>query len=94
MSLTSTTSKKNISITKSEVDLSSKLQSENLHRYNVEKDLLISATSSKEKEISEMEYLVLQKLPSEFSNFDFLFKKELEIHNKMKMGEFFSLLKK
>jgi hypothetical protein len=36
-----------------------------------------------------MEYLVLQKLPSEFSNFDFLFKKELEIHNKMKMENSF-----
>lgn len=65
--------------------MSSKLQSENLHRFSVEKDLLNSVISSKEKEISEMEYLVLQKLPTEFSNFELIFKKELEIHNKMKM---------
>jgi hypothetical protein len=47
--------------------------------------MLYSAISSKEREINEMEFLVLQRLPSEFANFEFLFNKELEIHNKMKM---------
>ena len=46
---------------------------------------MYSSISCKEREINEMEYLVLQRIPSEFANFEFLFKKELEIHNKMKM---------
>lgn len=53
-------------------------------KLDVERSALYSTISSREKEISEMEFLVQQKLPSEFANFEFLFNKELEIHNKMK----------
>ena len=49
-----------------------------------EKQLLNTIITEKEKHISEMEYLVFKKLPNEFSNFEFLLKKETEIHNKMK----------
>jgi hypothetical protein len=72
-------------LTKNELDSAIKSQSENLVKLDLERNLLISAINNKEKEISEMEYLVLHKLPTDFKNFDFLFKKELEIHNKMKM---------
>jgi hypothetical protein len=50
----------------------------------VEKELLNAIIAEKEKQISEVEFLIFNKLPSEFSNFEFLLKKETEIHNKMK----------
>jgi len=71
------------------------LKSENelLLKLDIERNILYSSISSKEREINEMEYLVLQRIPSEFANFEFLFKKELEIHNKMKMENNFTFTK-
>jgi hypothetical protein len=40
-----------------------------------------------------MEYLVLQKIPDEFKSLEFLLKKEVEIHNKMKMENQFTSVK-
>ncbi len=54
-------------------------------KLNLEKSILQAAISHKEKEISAMEYIVLQKNPADFANYEFLFKKEMEIYNKMKV---------
>ncbi len=54
-------------------------------KLNLEKSILQAAISHKEKEISEMEYIVLQKNPADFANYEFLFRKEMEIYNKMKV---------
>lgn len=35
-----------------------------------------------------MEYIVLQKNPAEFANYEFLFKKEMEIYDRMKSGNY------
>lgn len=68
-----------------EIDNSIRMNNELALKFDIEKNIFYSSISAKEKQISEMEYLVLQKLPTEFSSFEFLFNKELEIHNKMKM---------
>jgi hypothetical protein len=46
--------------------------------------VLQSALETKERLVQELEDLVINKLPTEFKNFDFLYKKELEINNKIK----------
>ncbi len=58
-------------------------------KLNLEKSILQAAISHKEKEISAMEYIVLQKNPADFANYEFLFKKEMEIYNKMKVDNNF-----
>jgi hypothetical protein len=67
-------------------DLNEKIQmtSEKYMKSEVERDLLNGIITEKEKQINEIEFLIFNKLPSEFSNFEFLLKKETEIHNKMK----------
>src|SRR5690349_9445914 len=69
---------------KYEIENSTRMNNELSIKLDIERNILYTAISNKEREISELEFLVTQKLPSEFSNFEFLFKKELEIHNKSK----------
>jgi hypothetical protein len=54
-------------------------------KLELEKNMIKDSISSKDREISELEFLVLKKLPSEFSDFEYLLKKEIEIYNKAKM---------
>jgi hypothetical protein len=70
---------------RNEIENSIKSDNEVLLKLDIERNILYSSISAKEREINEMEFLVLQRLPSEFANFEFLFNKEVEIHNKMKM---------
>ena len=51
----------------------------------LEKETLESSINIKTKEISSMENLVLKKLPNEYSSFEFLYKKEVAIHQKIKI---------
>lgn len=86
--------KQSTEFNKFEADISSeRLDLESIYRHNngtlekleLERNLLNSTLSIKEREILNTEDLVLKKLPLEFSNFEFLYKKEVEIYNKMKL---------
>jgi hypothetical protein len=46
--------------------------------------MLVKAIEVKEKLVQEMENQIFVKLPAEYKNFEFLYKKELEINNKIK----------
>jgi hypothetical protein len=46
--------------------------------------MLVKAIEAKEKLVQEMEHQIFVKLPTEYKNFEFLYKKELEINNKIK----------
>lgn len=69
---------------RNDIENSIKTTNDTATKLELEKNTLEALISLKEKSITEMEHLVLQKLPAEFSNFEYIFKKELEIHNKMK----------
>lgn len=70
------------SLSKSSMEIYDKLQ--------LEKNLLTSSIAHQEKVNGEMESLVFQKLPKEFSNIEFLYKKENEIHQKIKRDNSFN----
>ncbi len=71
--------------TSADLDLEISSKNDLLEKFNFEKNLYHAAICHKEKEISTMEYIVLQKNPADFANYEFLFKKEMEIYNKMKV---------
>lgn len=73
----------NIYQKQAEIDNNIRIENEKLIKLDLEKSLLYSKIASSERDINELEYYVLQKLPQEFANFEFLFNKELEIHNKI-----------
>jgi hypothetical protein len=68
-----------------ELDNAQRTNNELNEKLELEKNVLYDTISLKEKELEQTEYLVFHKLPSDFSNFEFLFDKEKEIHNKMKL---------
>lgn len=70
------------SLSKSSTDIYNKLQ--------LEKNVLSLSIAHQEKTNNEMESLVFQKLPKEFSNIEFLYKKENEIHQKIKKDNSFN----
>ena len=70
---------------KMELDNTQRMNTEILEKLDLERTMLFSTIAMKEKEIEETENLVLKKLPQEFSNLEFLFNKEVEIYNKVKL---------
>lgn len=69
---------------KNDLDNSIKNNNDTLNKLEVEKNLLLSLNAIKEKEIQEMEFLVLKTLPGELVNLEYLLNKEIEINNKLK----------
>lgn len=55
--------------------------------------MLNSAISSRSREVYELECHVIQKIPQEFQDYDFLFNKEIEIHNRSKSENYSIFLK-
>ena len=55
------------------------------YKIELEKNIIESSISIQQKEIKELSQLVFNKLPNEFSSFQFLYKKENEINEKIKL---------
>lgn len=55
------------------------------YKIELEKSIIESSISIQQKEIKELSQLVFNKLPNEFSSFQFLYKKENEINEKIKL---------
>lgn len=70
---------------KANFDLQIKKIKDEQYKIELEKSIIESSISIQQKEIKELSQLVFNKLPNEFSSFQFLYKKENEINEKIKL---------